>query len=66
MGHISPQAQATRVGLAGVGKFGQLHAAVLANLPGIVIGALADPDAEQLERVGSRYGVTQLHHAQKH
>lgn len=62
MGNINRQAQAIRVGLAGVGKFGQLHAAVLANLPGVVIGALADPDAEQLERVASRYGVTQLHH----
>ena len=66
MGNINRQSQVIRVGLAGVGKFGQLHAAVLANLPGIVIGALTDPDAEQLERVVSRYGVTQLHHAQKH
>jgi predicted dehydrogenase len=55
------QGQTIRVGLAGVGRFGQLHAAVLAELPGVVIGALADPDAEKLERVASRYGITELH-----
>ena len=62
MGNINRQSHVIRVGLAGVGRFGQLHAAVLADLPGVVIGALADPDAEQLGRVAARYGITQLHH----
>jgi UDP-N-acetylglucosamine 3-dehydrogenase len=47
-----------RVGLAGVGRFGQLHAGVLANLPGVELAALADPDPIDLARVADRHGVT--------
>ena len=47
-----------RVGLAGVGRFGQLHAGVLADLPGVELAALADPDPQRLARVAERHGVT--------
>jgi hypothetical protein len=47
-----------RVGLAGVGRFGQLHAGVLADLPGVELAALADPDPIGLARVADRHGVT--------
>jgi len=46
-----------RVGLAGVGQFGQLHASVLADLPGVELCALADPDPVRLARVADRHGV---------
>ena len=47
-----------RVGLAGVGRFGQLHAAVLADLPGVELAALADADPLRLAQVADRHGVT--------
>lgn len=50
-----------RIGLAGVGRFGQLHANVLASLPGVDLAALADPDSENLARVADRYGVVDRH-----
>ncbi len=50
-----------RIGLAGVGRFGQLHAAVLADCPGVELVALADPDADQLARVAGRTGVERLY-----
>lgn len=46
-----------RIGLAGVGRFGQLHASVLANLPGVQLAAIADPNSDSLRRVADRYGV---------
>jgi predicted dehydrogenase len=53
--HLS--ARPLRVGLAGVGRFGQLHANVLAHLPGVVLAALADPDRTALAVAADRYGV---------
>jgi predicted dehydrogenase len=47
-----------RVGLAGVGRFGQLHGGVLADLPGVELAALADPDPLVLATVADRHGVT--------
>jgi predicted dehydrogenase len=47
-----------RVGLAGVGRFGQLHAGVLADLPGVALAALADTDPQRLAEVAERHGVT--------
>jgi predicted dehydrogenase len=47
-----------RIGLAGVGRFGQLHAAVLAQLPGVQLAAIADPSAERRNQVADRHGVT--------
>jgi len=46
-----------RMGLAGVGRFGQLHAAVLAGLPGVCLAAIADASPERLHQVADRYGV---------
>jgi UDP-N-acetylglucosamine 3-dehydrogenase len=48
-----------RVGLAGLGRFGQLHAGVLADLPGVELAALADTDPQRLAQVAERHGVTQ-------
>lgn len=48
-----------RVGLAGAGRFGQLHAAVLSQLPGAQLVALADPDPQALTAVADRHGVAQ-------
>jgi len=50
-----------RVGLAGLGRFGQLHANVLASLPGVELAALADPDVTRLNRVGDHHGVANRH-----
>lgn len=47
-----------RVGLAGVGRFGQLHAAVLSRLAGVELVALADADPRQLAAVADRHGVS--------
>jgi len=41
-----------RVGLAGLGRFGGLHASVLASLPGVELTALADPDPQRLRQAG--------------
>jgi len=46
-----------RAGLVGLGRFGKLHAAVLASLPGAQLAAICDPDAVELDRVGDRYGI---------
>jgi len=60
---MTPTASARplRVGLAGVGRFGQLHADVLAHLPGVELAALADADPLQLSRVADRHGVMTRH-----
>jgi predicted dehydrogenase len=50
-----------RIGLAGVGRFGQLHANVLASLPGVELIALADTDAACLAQVADRYSVAVRH-----
>lgn len=49
--------RAVRAGLVGLGRFGKLHASVLANMPGVQLAALCDPVVEELERVGNQYGV---------
>jgi predicted dehydrogenase len=46
-----------RVGLIGVGRFGQLHAAVLAALPAVQLAAIADASAERRNQVGDRHAV---------
>ncbi len=56
MGHSSLQPR-LRVGLAGLGHFGQLHANVLAQLDNVSLVAVADPDASSLTTVADRYGV---------
>lgn len=46
-----------RVGLVGVGRFGQLHAAVLAALPEVHLAAIADACADRRNQVGDRHAV---------
>ena len=54
-----------RLGLAGAGRFGQLHAAVLSALPNVTLAAIADPCTERCQQladrhqVAHRYGSTQ-------
>ena len=45
------------VGLAGLGRFGKLHAAILGRLPGARLVAVCDPVAAEVAEVGDRYGV---------
>ena len=40
--------QTVRVGLAGLGRFGKLHASVLASLPGVELAAACDPVQEEV------------------
>lgn len=46
-----------RIGLAGLGRFGKLHAAVLADLPGARLAAVCDPDPAQVAAVAGRHAV---------
>lgn len=43
-----------RIGVIGCGTMGKLHARVLAELPGVTLAGVCDPDAEQVEFVTSR------------
>jgi predicted dehydrogenase len=47
-----------RVGLAGLGRFGRLHAAALATMPGARLAAICDPNPDARAAVGDRHGVT--------
>ena len=38
-----------KVGLAGLGRFGSLHASVLGNMPGVELAALCEPDSAALK-----------------
>lgn len=49
-----PAAKLLRVGVVGLGVMGKNHARVLAELPGVVLAGVADPDAAQVEFVTSR------------
>ena len=44
-----------RVGLVGLGRFGKLHAAVLAELPGVELAALCDPQPDEVAALVARY-----------
>ena len=46
-----------RVGLAGLGRFGKLHAAVLSRLPGVELAAICDPNEEETAAARERFGV---------
>jgi predicted dehydrogenase len=46
-----------RAGLAGLGRFGKLHAAVLSRLPGVELTAVCDPRADEVQAVTSRTGA---------
>jgi predicted dehydrogenase len=45
---------AVRVGLAGLGRFGKLHAAVLSRLPGVELVAVCDPRSQEVQTLTSR------------
>lgn len=44
-----------RVGLAGLGRFGKLHAAVLGAMPGVVLSAVCDPQAHEVAAFQHRH-----------
>jgi len=44
-----------RVGLVGLGRFGKLHAAVLAALPGVELAAVCDPQPDEVAALSARY-----------
>ncbi len=50
-----------KVGLVGLGRFGQLHARVLSELPGCRLSALCEVDAPTLGRCGREFGVGALY-----
>lgn len=45
-----------RVGLAGLGRFGKLHASVLGNLPGVELAAVCDPRPEEVAAATATFG----------
>lgn len=47
--------QSVRVGLAGLGRFGKLHASVLARLPGVELVAVCDPVAEEVATLQTQH-----------
>lgn len=54
---MGSEERTVHVGLVGLGRFGKLHAAVLAGMPGARLSAICDPDTSELSRVGDRYSV---------
>ncbi len=45
-----------RVGLAGLGRFGKLHASVLGSLPGVELAAVCDPRPDEVAAAAAAYG----------
>ncbi len=52
-----PARRDVNVGLAGLGRFGKLHAAVLGSLPSARLTAVCDPTEAELAAVADRYEV---------
>ncbi len=50
-----------KVGVIGVGWFGEIHCNVIAGVPGLELVALADGDAARLAEIGAQYGISALH-----
>ena len=48
------QSRRVRVGLAGLGRFGKLHATVLGGLDGVEVVALCDPNGDELAALAAR------------
>jgi predicted dehydrogenase len=44
-----------RVGLAGLGRFGKLHAAVLGEMAGVALAAVCDPEPDEVAATVARY-----------
>ena len=47
-----------RIGVVGVGVMGSNHARVLADMPGVRLAGVADPDRKQREFVGGALGCS--------
>ena len=48
-----------RVGLAGLGRFGKLHAAVLGEMAGVELAAVCDPQPDEVAAMVARYDGAQ-------
>lgn len=53
---IGVKVNLVNVGIAGLGRFGSLHAQILSELPGVTIAAICDPDQSAREAAAARYG----------
>jgi predicted dehydrogenase len=51
--------QSVRVGLAGLGRFGKLHASVLGSLPGVELVAACDPVSEEVAALQAQHPEVQ-------
>lgn len=51
-----------RVGVIGVGAFGEVHVATYQSLPEVEVVAISDSRPERLEEVGEKYHITGRHH----
>lgn len=49
-----------RVGVIGVGFMGEVHTHVLADIPGVLVRGVADPNEAMAKQVGERYGIPHL------
>jgi predicted dehydrogenase len=47
--------ECVRVGLAGLGRFGKLHAAVLGEMAGVELTAMCDPQPDEVAVMSARY-----------
>ncbi len=54
---MSTTSTPVRVGLAGLGRFGKLHASVLSRLASARLAAICDPLESELQAAGDRYNV---------
>jgi predicted dehydrogenase len=45
------------VGLAGLGRFGKLHASILSRMPQVQIAAICDPVMDEVEAIANAYDV---------
>lgn len=50
-----------RIGVIGLGRFGEVHCEALANLPGVELFALCTRNEERLRQVADRFGVTRTY-----
>lgn len=51
--------QTIRVGLAGLGRFGSLHASVLGHMPGVELAVFCEPDPDALHTAQNAYPSAQ-------
>ena len=58
--------QPLRVGVVGIGVMGSNHARVLAELPGVQLVGVADPDHKQTDFVGREIGCKTFPKVERH